>query len=63
MHAATYPMAQARGKATGFVPRRCRRCHYKKSPDLDCACYNYHKQVDIGEKLVSVGFESLYMAH
>ena len=28
-----------------------------------CACYNYHKLVDIGEKLVSVCFELLNMAH
>ena len=28
-----------------------------------CSCCNYHKLVDIGEKLVSVRFESLNMAH
>ena len=28
-----------------------------------CACCNYHKLVDIGEKLVSVCFRSLNMAH
>ena len=27
------------------------------------ACYNYHELVDIGEKLVSVRFELLNMAH
>ena len=28
-----------------------------------CACCNYHELVDIGEKLVSVRFELLNMAH
>ena len=28
-----------------------------------CACCNYHESVDIGEKLVSVCFELLNMAH
>ena len=28
-----------------------------------CVCYNYHELVDVGEKLVSVCFELLNMAH
>ena len=28
-----------------------------------CSCCNYHELVDIGEKLVSVHFELLNMAH
>ena len=28
-----------------------------------CACCNYHELVDIGEKLVSVHFQLLNMAH
>ena len=28
-----------------------------------CSCCNYHELVDIGEKLVSVLFELLNMAH
>ena len=58
----------ARGKAIGFV------CDLfvvvvvitkiARSRVLGiCVCCNYHELVDIGEKLVSVRFELLNMAH
>ena len=63
----TTPHACTRGKAIGFV---CLSVivvvvmKIARSQVLGIyVCYNYHKLVDIGEKLVFVGFEFLNMAY
>ena len=58
--------ACARGKAIGFVCLSSVVVVTKiaRSRVLGiCVCCNYHELVDIGEKLVSVCFELLNMAH
>ena len=62
------PRACARGKAISFVC--CLSSvivvimKIARSGVLSiCSCCNYHELVDIGEKLVSVRFEVLNMAH
>ena len=61
------PRACARGKAISFVclsvHRRGRAKTARSRVVGICSCYNYHELVDIGEKLVSVCFELLNMAH
>ena len=53
--------ACARGKAIGFMSVVT---IIARSRVLGiCACCSYHRLVDIGEKLVSVCFELLNMAH
>ena len=58
-HIIITPRACARDKAI------CRRRHeIARSGVLSiCSCCNYHELVDIGEKLVSVRFKLLNMAH
>ena len=69
IHNIITPHTYTRGKAIGFV---CRLSvvvvvvvtKIARSRVLGiCVCCNYHEWVDISEKLVSVRFELLNMAH